>query len=61
MFWSKNDSIKVKKYMLQWILQNILEKQTFQTIARFNMVDSYKMDFNKGNVLLVKVDQIYNI
>ena len=45
--------------MLQWILQNILEKQTFQT--RFNMVDSYKMDFNKGNVLLVKVDQIYNI
>ena len=47
--------------MLQWILQNILEKQTFQTIARFNMVDSYKMDFNKGNVLLVKVDQIYNI
>ena len=61
MFWSKNDSIKVKKYMLQWILQNILEKQTFQTIARFNMVDSYKMDFNKGNVLLVKLDQIYNI
>ena len=47
--------------MLQWIWQNILENQTLQRIARFNMVDSYKMDFVKGNVILAKVDETYNI
>ena len=30
-------------------LQNIIEKQTFQRIAKFIMVDSYEMDFMKGN------------
>ena len=47
--------------MLQWILQNILEDQTFQRIAKFMMTDSYEMDFMIGIVTLVKVDEIHNI
>ena len=46
--------------LLQWILQNILENQTFQRIAKFIMADFYKMGFIKGSVVLVKVDQMYN-
>ena len=33
--------------LLQWILQNILENQTFQRIVKFIIVDSYEMDFMK--------------
>ena len=51
----------MKNTLLQWILQNVLEIQTFQRIAKFIMVNSYKMDFTKGNVILVKVDEMYNI
>ena len=40
--------------LLQWILQNILENQKFQRIVKF-------MDFMKGIVILVKVDEMYNI
>ena len=61
MFWSKKDTkdtSKLKNALLQWILQNILENQTFQRIAKFIMVDSYEMDFIKGIVILVKVDDI---
>ena len=58
MFWSKKDSSKVKNRLLQWIFQNILENQTFQRIAKFIMVDSYEIDFMKGNVILVKVDEM---
>ena len=47
--------------MLQWILQNILENQTFQRTAKFIMTDFYEMDFMKGIVILVKVDEMYNI
>ena len=47
MFWYKKDSSKVKNILLQWILKNILENQTFQRIAKFIMVDSYEMDFMK--------------
>ena len=47
MFWLKKDSSKVKKILLQWILQNILENQTFQRIAKCIMFDSYKMEFMK--------------
>ena len=61
MFWSQNDSSKVKNTLLQWILQKVFEIQTFQRIAKFIMVNSYKMDFTKGNVVLVKVDEMYNI
>ena len=58
MFWSKKDSSKVKNRLLQWIFQNILENQTFRRIAKFIMVDSYETDFMKGNVILVKVDEM---
>ena len=58
MFWSKKDSLKVKNRLLQWIFQNILENQTFRRIAKFIMVDSYEIDFMKGNVILVKVDEM---
>ena len=48
MFWSKKDTSKVEYTLLQWILQNILENQTFQKIAKFVMVDFYETDFMKG-------------
>ena len=60
-FYLKKDISKVKNTMLQWILQNILEDQTFQRIAKFMMTDSYEMDFMIGIVTLVKVDEIHNI
>ena len=41
MFWSKRDTSKVKNILIQRILPNILENQTFQRIAKFIMVDSY--------------------
>ena len=47
MFWLKKDTSKVKNTLLQWILQNILENQTFQRKAKFTMVDFYEMDFMK--------------
>ena len=58
MFWSNKDTSKVKNTLLQWILQNILENQTFQRIANLIMVDFYKIDFIKGIFILVKVDEI---
>ena len=45
---------KVENTLLQWILQNILENQTFQRIAKFIMADFYEID-------LVKVYEMYNI
>ena len=30
-------------------------------LRKFIMVDSYKIDLMKGNVILVKVDEMYNI
>ena len=59
--WLKKDISKVKSTLLQWILKNILENQTFQRIAKFIMADFYEMDFMKGFVVLAKVDEIYNI
>ena len=47
MLWSKKDTSRMKNILLQWILQNILENQTFQRIAKFIMVDSYEMNFMK--------------
>ena len=44
MLWFIKDSIKVKNALLQGILENMLENQTFQRIAKFIMVDSYEMD-----------------
>ena len=50
----------MKNTLFQWILQNILENQAFQRIAKFIMVDFYEMDFMIGIVILVKVDEMYN-
>ena len=61
MFSSKKDTPKVKNTLLQWILQNILENQVFQRIANFIMINFYEMNLMKGNVILVDVDQSYNI
>ena len=36
MFWLEKDISKVENTLLQWILQNILENQTFQRIAKFS-------------------------
>ena len=47
--------------LLQSILQNVLENQTFQGIAQFIMVDFCEMDFMKDIVILVKVDEMNNI
>ena len=44
----KKRQIKGKKYITQWILQNILENQTIQRIVKFAMVDIYDMVFAKG-------------
>ena len=51
----------MKNTLLLWIFQNILENQTFQRVANFITVDFYEMDFMKGIVVLVKVDDAYNI
>ena len=61
LFWLEKDISKVENTLLQWILQNILENQTFQRTAKFIMTDFYEMDFMKGIVILVKVDEMYNI
>ena len=51
----------MKNTLLQWILLNLLENQRFQRITKFIMVNFYKMDFMKGNVILVKVDEMFSI
>ena len=51
----------MKNTLIQWILQNIIEKQRFQRIAKFIIVDSDEMDFMKSNFVLVKLDEMYNI
>ena len=61
LFWWEKDRSKVENTLLQRILQNILENQMFQRMAKFIMVDFYKMDFVKGIVILVKVDKMCNI
>ena len=38
-----------------------LRKSGVSEILKFIMINSYKMDFMKGNVILVKVDELYNI
>ena len=58
-FDKKKDASKVKNTLLQRNLQNILENQTFQRIAKFILVDSYEMDFVKGIVILAKVGEMY--
>ena len=58
MFWLRKDMSMVENTLLQWTLQNILENQTCQRMAKFVMADFYGMDFMKGIVILVKVDEM---
>ena len=51
----------MKNTLLHWILQNILESQTFQSKAQFSMANFYEIDFMKGIVILLKVDDMYNL
>ena len=44
----KKRHIKGEKQITPMILQNILENQTFQRIAKFIMVGFHEMDFMKG-------------
>ena len=57
----KKDVSQEKNTLLQWILQNILENQTFQRIAKFIMADFNEMNFMERIIILVKVDEMYNI
>ena len=38
----------------------ILENQTFQSIAKFIMEDFCEMNFMKSIVVLAKIDEMYN-
>ena len=57
----KKDISTAKNTLFKQILQNISENQTFQRTAKFAMADFYEMDFMKGIVILVKVDEMYEI
>ena len=61
LFGVEKDLSKEENTLLQCILQNILENQMFQRIAKFIMADFYEMYFMKGIVMLVKVDEMYNV
>ena len=61
MFWLEKDISKVENTWLQSILQNILENQTFQRLAKFIMANFYEMDIMKSIVESVKVDEMCNI
>ena len=56
-FDKKKDTSKVKNTLLQWILQNILENQTFQRIAKF-IIWSIPMDFMKGSKSRLEVQYL---
>ena len=47
--------------MFKWILQNISKNQKVQRTAEFIMAGFYEMDFTKGIVRLVKVDDMYKV
>ena len=58
----KKDISKVKNTLLKWILQNISEDQTFQgNTKKFIMANFYEIDFLKGIVILVNVDEMCKI
>ena len=53
--------IKGEKYITPMDFAEQLRKSGVSEILKFIMINSYKMDFMKGNVILVKVDELYNI
>ena len=60
-FLLEKDISRAENTLLQWILQNILQNQMLQRPTNFIMADFYEMDFIKDIVILVKVDEMYNI
>ena len=60
-FLLEKDISRAENTLLQWILQNILQNQMLQRPTNFIMADFYEMDFIKYIVILVKVDEMYNI
>ena len=51
------NKIDSENYILRiWIFRNIKSNETSQKTAKFLWPILYKMDFMKGNVVLVKVD-----
>ena len=59
----KKRHIKGEKYItpMDFAEHKFFENQTFQKIAIFIMVDSYEMDFMNSIVILVKINEMYNI
>ena len=57
MFWLEKDISKVENTLFQWFFQNILESQDEN--RKYYHADFYEMDFMKGVVILVKVDEMY--
>ena len=45
----------MKNKFLQWILQNILENQTFQRTAKLIIADLYESELMKGILRYIKV------
>ena len=60
-FLLEKDISRAENTLLQWILQNILQNQMLQRPTDFIMANFYEMDFIKDIVILVKVDEMYNI
>ena len=56
-----NSRTIVENTMFKWILQNVSENQTFQRTLKFTMAVFYEMDFMKGIVILVIVDEMCKI
>ena len=61
MFRLKKDTSKMKNTLPRWILQNVLQNQTFQRIAKFIIANFYEIDFMKGSIILGEVDEMYYI
>ena len=61
LFRSKKRHIKDEKHIAPMDFSECLENQTFERIIKFIMADFYEMDFMKGILILVKVDEMYNI
>ena len=56
----RSTEIKEEAKNVMFWLKN-LENQTFQRIAKSIMADFYEIDFMKGTVILLKVDEMYSI
>ena len=57
----KKRQIKGEKHIAPMDFAEHLRKSDVSENSKVYMVDVYKMDFMKGIVILVKVDEMYNI